>query len=117
MWWPILSPMPELPRLAYPLQMLYLFLMTIPMSLVAVCIAYSDHLLYVAYGSAPRIFGITPLQDQMLGSLVMWIPGGFFFFAVISVIFFRWQRQGEDSEAAAQLGFGRDVINQERTAH
>src|SRR4051812_11948318 len=30
MWWPILSPMPELPRLSYPGQMLYLFLMSIP---------------------------------------------------------------------------------------
>ena len=43
MWWPVLSPLPELPRLSYPLQMLYLFLMTIPMSIVAVCIGYADH--------------------------------------------------------------------------
>src|SRR5437867_4139974 len=42
MWWPILSPLPELPRLSYPGQMLYLFLMTIPMSIVAVCITYAD---------------------------------------------------------------------------
>jgi putative membrane protein len=48
MWWPILSPLPELPRLAYPLQMLYLFLMSIPMSIVAVFIAYADTVLYPA---------------------------------------------------------------------
>src|SRR3954451_16806547 len=46
MWWPILSPLPELPRLPYPLQMLYLFLMSIPMSIVAVYIAYAGDLLY-----------------------------------------------------------------------
>src|SRR4029079_16772146 len=40
MWWPVLSPLPELPRLSYPGQMLYLFLLSIPMSLVAVCIGY-----------------------------------------------------------------------------
>ncbi|MBW8769528.1 MAG: cytochrome c oxidase assembly protein, partial [Gemmatimonadetes bacterium] len=34
MWWPVLSPLPELPRLSYPGQMLYLFLLSIPMSLV-----------------------------------------------------------------------------------
>jgi putative membrane protein len=105
MWWPILSPLPELPRLSYPAQMLYLFLMSIPMSLVAVCIAYSGHVLYLAYASAPRLWGITPLQDQMIGALIMWIPGGFFFFAVISVVFFKWQQQGEDSAAAAQVGW------------
>jgi putative membrane protein len=105
MWWPILSPLPELPRLAYPAQMLYLFLLTIPMSLVAVCIAYSGRVLYPAYAAAPRLWGITPLQDQMIGALIMWIPGGLFFFVVISVVFFRWQKEGEDSAAAAQVGW------------
>jgi putative membrane protein len=105
MWWPILSPLPELPRLAYPAQMLYLFLLTIPMSLVAVCIAYSGRILYPAYAAAPRLWGITPLQDQLIGALIMWIPGGFFFFVIISVVFFRWQQQDEDSSASAQVGW------------
>src|SRR5689334_7370516 len=39
MWWPFLSPLPELPRLSYPGQMLYCFLMVIPMSIVAIYIA------------------------------------------------------------------------------
>ena len=107
MWWPILSPLPELPRLSYPAQMLYLFLLTIPMSLVAVCIVYARAVLYPAYAAAPRIWGITPLQDQMIGALIMWIPGGLFFFAIISVVFFRWQQDGEDSAAAAQVGWVR----------
>ncbi|HET9002430.1 MAG TPA: cytochrome c oxidase assembly protein, partial [Gemmatimonadaceae bacterium] len=64
MWWPLLSPVPELPRLSYPLQMLYCFLMTIPMSIVAIYIAYSGTLLYPAYASAPRVWQISPLQDQ-----------------------------------------------------
>ena len=106
MWWPILSPLPELPRLSYPGQMLYLFLLTIPMSLVAVCIAYSGQLLYPAYAAAPRLWGITPLQDQMLGALIMWVPGGLFFFAIISVVFFKWQSAGgEDSAASAQMAY------------
>lgn len=104
MWWPILSPLPELPRLSYPAQMLYLFLLTIPMSLIAICIGYADSILYPAYSSAPRIWGITPMQDQLIGALIMWIPGGLFFFVIISVVFFRWQqREGEESQAGAQV--------------
>jgi putative membrane protein len=104
LWWPILSPLPELPRLSYPLQMLYLFLTTIPMSVVAVYITYGGTLLYPAYAAAPRIAGLTPLDDQLLGGLIMWIPGGLVFFAVISVIFFKWQSHGaEDSAASAQV--------------
>jgi putative membrane protein len=105
MWWPILSPLPELPRISYPTQMLYLFLMSIPMSLIAICIGYADHILYPAYSSAPRIWGITPLQDQLIGALIMWVPGGLFFFVIISVVFFRWQQRDgdEDSQAGAQV--------------
>jgi putative membrane protein len=104
LWWPVLSQLPELPRLSYPMQMLYLFLTTIPMSIVAVFITYSDTLLYPAYAAAPRIYALTPMEDQVLGGLIMWIPGGLVFFAVISVIFFRWQSHGaEDSAASAQV--------------
>lgn len=102
MWWPILSPLPELPRLSYPLQMLYLFLMTIPMAVVAIFITYADRVLYPAYAAAPRILGVTPLNDQLIGGLIMWIPGGLFFYAIISVLFFRWQGR-DDSPASAQV--------------
>ncbi|HTI64591.1 MAG TPA: cytochrome c oxidase assembly protein [Gemmatimonadaceae bacterium] len=104
MWWPVLSPLPELPRLSYPGQMLYLFLMTIPMAIVSVYIAYSDSLLYPMYAAAPRVWGISPMDDQMIGGLIMWIPGGLYFYAIISVIFFRWQqRDGVETAAGAQV--------------
>lgn len=106
MWWPILSPLPELPRLNYPGQMLYLFLLSIPMAIVSVYIAYSDGILYPLYASAPRVWGISPMNDQMMGGLIMWIPGGLFFYTIISVIFLRWNQRGaEDSQAGAQVGW------------
>jgi putative membrane protein len=104
MWWPILSPLAELPRLAYPAQMLYLFLMSIPMSIISVYIAYADSVLYPAYASAPRVWGLSPMQDQLIGGLIMWIPGGLYFFTIISVVFYRWQQHGaDDSVAGAQV--------------
>src|SRR4051812_11270708 len=104
MWWPVLSPMAEFPRISYPAQMLYLFLMTIPMSVVSVSIAYSGSILYPAYASAPRVMALSPMEDQLLGGLIMWIPGGLYFFGVISVIFYKWQKAGGlDSRASAQV--------------
>jgi len=104
MWWPLLSPLPELPRLSYPMQLLYCFLMTIPMSIVAIYIALADSILYPAYASAPRVWQISPMQDQLIGGLVMWIPGGLFFAAVMAVVFFKWSAAGSDSVAGAQPG-------------
>ena len=104
LWWPVLSQLPELPRLSCPMQMLYLFLTTLPMAVVAVYITYSKNLLYPGYAASPRIFGITPMEDQLIAGLIMWIPGGLLFFGVITVIFFRWQAHGaEDSQASAQV--------------
>lgn len=103
MWWPLLSQLPELPRLSYPGQMLYSFLMTIPMSVVAISITYADHILYPAYAAAPRIVAMTPLEDQLLGGLMMWIPGGLIFIIIMSVVFFKWNARGDDSAAGAQV--------------
>ena len=105
MWWPLLSPLPELPRAAYPAQMLYCFLMVIPMSIISIYIAMADTLLYPAYAAAPRILGISPMQDQQYGGLIMWVPGGIFFYAVMTVVFFKWVQRGEDDQASAQVGW------------
>jgi putative membrane protein len=103
MWWPFLSPLPELPRLAYPGQMLYCFLMVIPMSIVAIYIAMADHVLYPAYSMAPRLWGITPLSDQQIGGLIMWVPGGLLFYVVMTFVFFKWAGRDTDSTAGAQV--------------
>jgi putative membrane protein len=109
MWWPLMSPLPELPRLSYPGQMLYCFLMVIPMSVVAIYIAMADTVLYPAYASAPRIWDLTPMTDQHIGGLIMWIPGGLFFYGIMSVVFFRWASRGEDSREAAQVDWIPDL--------
>jgi len=103
LWWPFLSPLPELPRLSYPGQMLYAFLTTLPMSLVAVYITLADSILYPAYAAAPRIADLSPLQDQQLGGLIMWIPGGLFFGGVMTIVFFKWAARGADDAASAQV--------------
>lgn len=104
MWWPLLSPLPELPRLSYPGQMLYSFVMTLPMTVISVFIVYADHVLYPAYASSPRLWGLSPLEDQRLGGLIMWIPGGLFFYLLASVVFIRWATSQRDDAAGAQVG-------------
>jgi putative membrane protein len=102
MWWPFMSSLPELPRLSYPGQMLYCFLMTLPMSVVAVYITMADTVLYPLYASSPRLWGLTPKMDQQIGGLIMWIPGGLFFYGIMTVVFFRWQRQGNAGDGVAE---------------
>jgi putative membrane protein len=95
MWWPVMSPSPEVPRLSPGLGMLYLFLVGIPMQLVAALITLADGVLYPWYAAAPRTWGLTPLDDQQLGGLLMWVPGNLWMFLAIGVLFFRWARESD----------------------
>ena len=100
LWWPVLSPVGELPRAPYPVQLLYLFVVGLPMVMVAIFISMADGLLYPYYAAAPRVWQwLTPHADQHLGGLIMWIPGGMVFLIALSVIFFRWQGAGGDDLA------------------
>jgi len=100
LWWPILSPLPEYPRLSYPMQILYLFLLMIPMTAVAAPITMAETVLYMYYGMGQHPFGLTPIADQVLGGLIMWIGQGVYIMFVFSGIFFRWA-QRDDSEFPA----------------
>jgi putative membrane protein len=95
MWWPVMSPAAELPRMPTGLAMLYLFLVGIPMQIVAALITFADDVLYPWYAVAPRMWGLSPLDDQQLGGLLMWIPGNLWIFAAIGVLFFRWAKESE----------------------
>ncbi len=102
LWWPVLSPSPELPRAPYPMQMLYLFVVGLPMVVVAIFITMADTVLYPYYEASPRVWeALTPHIDQHLGGLIMWIPGGLVFLIAISVVFFRWQAAGGDDITVA----------------
>jgi len=109
MWWPVLSPIEEVPPLPLGARMLYLFLVSIPMQFPAAIITMADTPLYKWYVQAPRTFGLSALEDQRIGGLLMWIPGNLWMFAVIAVIFFFWNREQEreDSwEGAMGVGVG-----------
>lgn len=92
LWWPLLSPLPEMPRLSYPGQMLYLFFWLIPMAGVAAPITMARTVIYPWYLEGPHPFGLSPLSDQILGGLVMWVGAGFYMVGVCTTIFFMWVR-------------------------
>jgi len=98
MWWPILSPLPQLPRLSYPLQMAYLFLQSLLPSVIASFITFADRVVYPFYAEAPRIVNLSPIQDQQAAGLTMKLGGSLILWSFMAVAFFRWY-EGEEAEA------------------
>jgi putative membrane protein len=113
MWWPVLSPLPELPPLARPAQLLYLFFQSLAPTIPASFLTFGTTPLYPIYATFPRIWGIGPLTDQMIAGLVMKLVGGAILWAMIAAIFFRWGKE-ETTEGWDALRF-RDVEHEIRT--
>jgi putative membrane protein len=95
MWWPVLSPLPELPRASYLVQMAYLFLLPTVPSILGAVITFADDILYSWYATAPRVWGMSPHTDQQLGGIIMWIPGGLAFLCTLVVVFLIWATDEE----------------------
>ena len=89
-WWPVFSPMDELPRLSDPAQCLYLFIQSIPPTILGALITFADFVLYPTYARAPRVWDLSPQLDQQAAGLIMWIPGALVYLVVLTVVFFRW---------------------------
>jgi putative membrane protein len=93
MWWPVMSPLPEMPSLSPPGQMLYLFLQSLAPTIPASFLTFGHRPLYPIYASFPRIWGVDVLNDQLIAGLIMKLVGGLLLWSVIATIFFRWYNQ------------------------
>lgn len=102
MWFPVLSPLPELPRIGPFAQVIYLFVQQLVPGVIGSFLVFADKAVYEFYASAPvRYWGVSVVDDQRIAAVVMKLAGGTLLWAVMAAIFFRWFND-EDREAAAR---------------
>ncbi len=95
MWWPIASPSTEVPRISYAGQIIYIFfvgLLQIPLSAF---LTFSKEILYPTYAYAPRIMELTPLEDQVLGGILMTMGTMIAKLSILTYAFYRWYQTNE----------------------
>jgi putative membrane protein len=97
-WWPVLAP----GRMHPGPKLLYLFGAFIAAAPVALALALTQPQ-YGFYVHAPRLWGISPLEDQQLGAIAMAVEQAAILFAACSVVFFRLM--AEDEAGDAGVGF------------
>jgi putative membrane protein len=95
LWLPVLSPLAEVPPYPPLGQLLYLFLQTVPASLVGALLAHASSPFYATYVLAPRLTSLSPLEDQQLGGLIMWVGSGIYFLLATACVFFAWASREE----------------------
>ena len=86
-----------------PAQMMYLFVQSLAPTIPASFLTFGTTLLYPVYGTFPRIWGVSALDDQLIAGLMMKIGGGFILWGFIAMIFFRWAARGARRVGRARL--------------
>jgi putative membrane protein len=109
MWWPVLSPLPELPHLAYPIRMAYLFGASIVPTLPASFLTYGNVHFFETYAATAPLWGLDPIVDQQIGGLIMKVGGGFLLWGVILALFFRWHH--EEETGGPDILYWRDIAS------
>lgn len=100
-WWLVLDPRPyPEARLGQGARILMLTIVMLPMMLVGAIIGLSRHDLYPVYDICGRFFPISPLTDQQLGGLIIWIPGSLLTVLAALIALSRAMSQSEARERA-----------------
>ena len=90
-WWSLLRVREG--RLGRPAAVLYLFTTAVHTSLLGVLLTFSGSLWYSLYDSTTAPWGLTPLEDQQLAGLIMWIPAGIAYLIAALAVTASWLRE------------------------
>jgi putative membrane protein len=78
-WWTIIPASPARKNAA---ALFLLFGTALHTSLLGALLTFSDASWYPVYQGSTAPWGLSPLEDQQLGGLIMWIPGGLSYLVV-----------------------------------
>jgi putative membrane protein len=111
-WWPVLGPAHWPQRLPKPARAIYLLALMFPCALLAAVITFANRVLYPFYGHAAQVWGLTPLADQQLGGVLMWVPAHLIFLVTILIVVYDWLKpssQASESDLTMKAQPGEKV--------
>jgi len=74
-WWPVIGVWPSHPVWPKWAMVPYLLFANLVSMGLAALLSFSDRVLYASYHLAPRLWGISALDDQSAAGAIMWVPG------------------------------------------
>ena len=94
-WWYLVEPVPPRHRLTGPWALAYLAGAKLLMGVLGLILAFSPDALYSTYEDAPRTWGLTALEDQNIGGIVMMVEQSLVLVIAFAVFFTRMLERSE----------------------
>lgn len=92
-WWPLVN---GAPRMGYGGAMVYVFTTAMHTSILGALLTFARTPWYAPYITTTPLWNLTPLEDQQLGGLIMWIPAGTLLLAAFLILLVKWMKQSQD---------------------
>jgi putative membrane protein len=96
-WWSLLKPVRQG---SVGAAVLCLFLTMLHTGALGVLLTFSADVWYPTSTSGAHHWGLSPLEDQQLGGLIMWVPGGLPYVIAALVLAARWFTSDSSSRAS-----------------
>lgn len=99
-WWALLHGREG--RMGYGASVFYLFATAMHTGALGALLTLAPSPWYAAYAGGTAAWGLTPLEDQQLAGLVMWIPAGLAYVVAGLALVAAWMRESERRTARWQ---------------
>jgi putative membrane protein len=101
--------------MSYGAAIFYVFGTAVHCSALGALLTFSAVLWYPVYEQTTQAWGLTPLQDQQLGGVIMWVPSGVVFIVIGLALFARWLRESDQRIAHTSLQAALNTVNGDRS--
>ncbi len=81
--------------MGYGAAIFYVFGTAVHCSALGALLTFSTILWYPAYAETTARWGLTALQDQQLGGVIMWVPSGVVFIVIALPLFAKWLAESD----------------------
>ena len=98
-WWHVIGCAPHIHRrLSRGIRAAYALSVVPANALTGISIAFASEPIYTYYTTVPRLGEMTVLEDQMLGGVIMWIPGSMMYIVAALILIAMVLRTGAEAE-------------------
>ena len=91
-WWTLLY---AHGRRAYGSVVLYIFTTALHTGILGALLTFAPRLWYPVYADTTRAWGLSPLEDQQIGGLIMWVPASLIYLGAGLALFAAWMKESD----------------------
>jgi putative membrane protein len=102
-WWAVFQGGER--RMGYGMSVIYIFTTAVHSTILGALLTLSPNLWYPGYANTTGAWGLTALQDQQIGGLIMWVPAGIVYLVAALWLFSLWLDESKFRMAQAGAGY------------